>query len=94
MGWRAETAEPAPSRDGASYDVWLRNLRAARADVLFVAALEPMAARTIAIDAEQFPVERTWADAHPDLHIEVAPPLRAKLSHRIGNFPMKPPRRT
>jgi 4-amino-4-deoxy-L-arabinose transferase-like glycosyltransferase len=55
-GWRAPTAEPAPYRDGASYDVWLRNLRAARADVLFVAAA-----------AEQFPVERDWADAHADL---------------------------
>ncbi len=66
-GWRASTAEPAPYRDGASFDVWLRNLREARAQTLFVAALEPMAARTIAADAEQFPIERAWADTHPDL---------------------------
>ena len=55
-GWRAATAEPAPYRDGASFDVWLSNLRAARADTLFVAAADG-----------RFPVEGEWADAHPDI---------------------------
>jgi hypothetical protein len=66
-GARAVTPEPAPYRDGASFDVWLRNLRAAHADVLFAAALEPMAARSVSADSDQFPTERAWADAHPDL---------------------------
>ncbi|HXU60054.1 MAG TPA: phospholipid carrier-dependent glycosyltransferase [Polyangia bacterium] len=69
----ASTPEPAPYRDGASYDVWLRNLRAARAQVLFVAALDPIVARTVTADREQFPIERQWADAHPELfHLRYA----------------------
>jgi hypothetical protein len=61
--------EPAPYRDGARYDVWLANLRAARRDVLFVAALFPEVRATIASDADGFPIERAWADAHPDLFV-------------------------
>ena len=35
--------------------------------MLFVAALDPIVARTVAADADRFPIERQWADAHPDL---------------------------
>ena len=62
---REATPEPAPYRDGARYDVWWRNLRAARPEVLFVAALDPIVARNVAADSDGFPVERAWADAHP-----------------------------
>jgi 4-amino-4-deoxy-L-arabinose transferase-like glycosyltransferase len=61
-----KTAEPAPYRQGASALTWSRNLRALRRDVLFVAALYPIVRRTIAYDADGFPVERAWADAHPE----------------------------
>jgi 4-amino-4-deoxy-L-arabinose transferase-like glycosyltransferase len=64
---RAATPEPAPYRDGASFDTWLRNLRAARARVLFVAALDEIVLRNVAADADGFPVERAWADAHAAL---------------------------
>ena len=69
MGGPAANDESSLSRgaEGASFDTWLRNLRAQHADVLFVAALDPMAARSITIDDAGFPVERAWADAHPDL---------------------------
>jgi 4-amino-4-deoxy-L-arabinose transferase-like glycosyltransferase len=66
-GAAATTAEPAPYRDGARFDVWLANLRAARAEVLFVAAMYPIVRRNVAADADGFPVERAWADAHPAL---------------------------
>jgi hypothetical protein len=59
--------EPAPYREGARFETWLENLRAARAEVLFVAAEYPGVQRTIAADGDGFPVERTWADAHPEL---------------------------
>ena len=59
--------EPAPYRDGARFETWVANLRAARAEVLFVAALYPGVRRTIAADADGFPVERAWADAHPEI---------------------------
>jgi hypothetical protein len=32
-----------------------------------VAALDPIVARTVTADADQFPIERQWADAHPDV---------------------------
>jgi hypothetical protein len=60
-------AEPAPYRDGADFATWSRNLRAAGASTLFVAAMYPIVRRTIAADADGFPVERAWADAHPDV---------------------------
>ena len=57
------------------FDVWLRNLRAAGADVLFVAALEEIVARNVPADGDGFPVERAWADAHPALfHLRYASP--------------------
>jgi len=62
---RATSPESAPYRDGASFDVWWHNLRAARAEVLFVAALDEIVARNVAADGDGFPVERGWADAHP-----------------------------
>jgi len=81
----ATNPEPAPYRDGASFDAWLRNLRAAGIEVLFVAATYPIVRRSIAADGDGFPVERTWADGHPALFslryrspaariYEVAPP--------------------
>jgi len=74
-GARAATPEPAPYRDDARFEVWLRNLRAARADVLFVAALDEVVARNVAADADGFPIERAWADAHPALfHLRYASP--------------------
>ncbi|HEY7375845.1 MAG TPA: phospholipid carrier-dependent glycosyltransferase [Polyangia bacterium] len=67
------TAEPAPYRRGASADAWIANLRATRTEVLFVAALYPIVRRTIAADADGFPIERAWADARPDLfHLRYA----------------------
>ena len=61
------TAEPAPYRRGANAATWLANLRATDTHVLFVAALDPIVRRTIAADADGFPVERAWADARPDV---------------------------
>jgi len=59
------SAEPAPYRRGARAEIWLANLRAARTQVLFVAALYPIVRRTIAADPDGFPIERAWADARP-----------------------------
>ena len=63
---RGSSAEPAPYRDGASFDVWWRNLRAARAEILFVARLHPIVLRSIAADGDGFPVVRRWADEHAE----------------------------
>ncbi len=61
------SAEPAPYRDGARFDVWRSNLRAEHIDTLFVSVLYPIVARAIDHDADGFPVERAWADAHRDI---------------------------
>jgi Dolichyl-phosphate-mannose-protein mannosyltransferase len=61
------TPEPAPYRRGESFDIWLRNLRAAGTSVLFVAATDPIVRRSVAVDGDGFPIERAWADAHPAL---------------------------
>lgn len=61
------TPEPAPYRDDADFATWLRNLRADGSRVLFVAAMYPIVERNVAADGEGFPIERAWADAHPNL---------------------------
>ena len=61
------TPEPTPYRDGAQFETWLRNLRAVRTDLLFVAAMDPIVKRNVAADEDGFPIERAWADAHPAL---------------------------
>jgi hypothetical protein len=63
---RTPTPEPAPYRAGADYETWRANLRATRRDLLFVAALYPEVRRTISTDGDGFPLERAWADAHPE----------------------------
>ena len=61
------TAEPTLYRDGADFETWLANLRQLGCDTLFVNAMFPIVRRQIEHDAEGFPVERAWADAHPEI---------------------------
>jgi hypothetical protein len=58
--------EPTLYREGGSFAVWWRNLRAARVEVLFVARLHAIVRRNVAADRDGFPIERSWADDHPD----------------------------
>jgi hypothetical protein len=58
--------EPALYREGASFDVWWRNLRSARTEILFIQRMYPRVQRNIGGDSDGFPVERRWADEHPD----------------------------
>jgi hypothetical protein len=58
--------EPALYRSGAAFDAWWGNLRVSGATVLFVSQLHPIVRRNIAADADGFPIERSWADAHPE----------------------------
>ena len=78
---------PAPSRrpiaPAPTPTRWLANLRAAGAQVLFVAAMYPIVRRTIDADADGFPVERAWADARPDLfQLRYASPAARVYAHR------------
>jgi hypothetical protein len=60
------SAEPAVYRPGGTFETWRQNLRAQGCDILFVSTLYPIVAREIPADDEGFPIERAWADGHPD----------------------------
>jgi hypothetical protein len=54
-------------REEAEYEAWLENLRAQRIDLLFVTRTN-LHGRLADLrgDLPPFPIERTWADTHPD----------------------------
>ena len=58
-------------RINADYKAWLRNLRRADADYLFVTVLHQTDRLHIPHDASGFPVERTWAEKHPEIFQKV-----------------------
>ena len=78
--------EPALYREGGSFAVWWQNLRASRVDVLFVARLHAIVRRNVAADRDGFPIERSWADAHPDRFIlsYASPDARVYLVEGAG----------
>ena len=48
------------------YDAWLANLRDAGIELLVVVRVVPEEGAENVADAELFPIERVWADAHPE----------------------------
>lgn len=78
--------EPALYRDGATFDVWRRNLGLSGAKVLFICRLYPIVRRNVAADTDGFPIERSWADDHPgSFSLEYASPS-ARI-YRIRSAP-------
>ena len=57
---------PGWDRIHPDYDAWLANLRAARTQMLFVTRVNPAEGPHNIADHERFPVEKVWADAHPE----------------------------
>jgi len=80
------TAEPPLYREGANFDSWCSNLRACQATSLVISSLYPIVARNIEHDGDGFPIERAWADAHPDrFTLRFANPrVRIYAVRRIG----------
>lgn len=60
------TPRPEWDRLRADYDAWLRNLDREGIQLLVVTKADPTEGRHNPFDKEGFPLERTWADAHPD----------------------------
>jgi hypothetical protein len=60
--------DPRPGWDRIrpEYNAWLANLRAERIQILVVARANPAEGVHNVADAEGFPIERGWADAHPE----------------------------
>jgi hypothetical protein len=48
------------------YDAWLANLRAERIQMLVVARANPAEGHHNVADSLQFPIERQWAESHPE----------------------------
>src|SRR5262249_12076013 len=61
--------DPRPGWDRIrpDYDAWLDNLRAEQIHVLVVARANPQEGAHNVADREGFPIERRWADAHPEI---------------------------
>jgi len=66
-GYRPATVEkPGYYRLRPDYEGWLSNLRRHHATYLFVATVHPLDESYNQIDDERFPIERAWADRHPE----------------------------
>ena len=65
---RPNWPDPRPGWDRIhpDYDAWLANLRAERIQLLFVARAVPEEGLHNIADPEFFPIERRWAEAHPE----------------------------
>jgi hypothetical protein len=57
---------PGWDRIHPDYDAWLANLRAARIKMLVVARAKPEEGLHNIADPQKFPIERQWAESHPE----------------------------
>ena len=57
---------PGWDRMHPDYDAWLANLRAERIRLLFITRVNSDGGEHNLADAEGFPIEKQWADAHPE----------------------------
>jgi 4-amino-4-deoxy-L-arabinose transferase-like glycosyltransferase len=61
------TSRPGWDRAGGDYEAWLANLEAERIQLLVVTRLNVGEGPHNVADSEDFPIERQWADTHPDV---------------------------
>ncbi len=59
-------SRPGWDRAAPEYQAWLDNLAAERIQLLVVTRVNPDEGPHNVADSENFPIERVWADAHPD----------------------------
>ena len=57
---------PAWDRLHPDYNAWLANLRAERIDLLVVASMGRPRGSLLDADPQGFPIERRWAESHPE----------------------------
>jgi hypothetical protein len=58
---------PGWDRIHPNFDAWLANLRAEKIQILAIARIDRAEGWFNAADPEEFPIERVWADAHPEI---------------------------
>src|SRR5262249_55532329 len=76
-------SRPGWDRLHPDYDAWLSNLRAEGIQILVVARANPDEGRHNLADPEWFPIERVWADAHPDVFELLRGPAQGERLFRI-----------
>jgi hypothetical protein len=77
--------DPRPGWDRLhpDYGAWLNNLSAARIDFLFIARPDPTDGRFNIADRWGYPIEREWADTHPEAFTLVYGPSDGEPIARI-----------
>lgn len=60
-------SRPGWDRAQPNYREWLANLRAQKIQLLVVTRTDPGEGPHNVADAERFPIERIWADTHPEV---------------------------
>jgi Dolichyl-phosphate-mannose-protein mannosyltransferase len=81
---------PGWDRIHPDYDAWLANLRAERIQILFVTRAVPEEGLHNIADNESFPIERRWADAHPETFDRVYG--EAENDRNVRLYVVRPPR--
>jgi len=72
LGWPTATyPRPEWDRMKPDYEAWLANLKAARIELVVVAPANPAEGPSLVADSEGFPIERRWADEHPEVFTPV-----------------------
>ena len=59
--------KPPLIRNSPDFDLWITNLFKKQADFLFISALAKSDSQFEIKDAQNFPIERKWADEHPEI---------------------------
>ncbi len=83
-------SRPGWDRMNPDYRAWVRNLEAERIDLLVVTRVNSDEGAHNIADSEGFPIERGWADGHPDRFEPLYGELEADPWFRIYRF-RKPP---
>jgi hypothetical protein len=77
--------DPRPGWDRIhpDYDAWISNLAAERIQLLVVTRANPADGSYNVADPEGFPIERVWADAHPEAFTVLYGPAEGDANFRI-----------
>jgi hypothetical protein len=89
---RGNWPNPMPGWDRAhpDYNAWLANLRAERIQLVVVAKVSTVGGVHNIADAEGFPIERQWAESHPETFVPLYGVAERDPQFRI--YRLQPPR--
>lgn len=86
----AKVERPQFHRASPDAAAWIENLKAARADILFCAALDPIARRFMGHTPEGFTVEALWAERNSGYFRELYRSDEVRIYRFLGDSPVGP----